>query len=96
MVSYALEKFSNGEKKSSLLLMPLIFDFADSEEKTHMERFDVKASTTMLGPKCPQLLGLHSVSGCDTNGYFFRKGEVNALRLLWNNDYTHVPQLLRY
>ena len=37
---------------------------------------DVRASTTMLGPKCSQLLGLHSVSGCDTNDYFFRKGKL--------------------
>ena len=32
---------------------------------------DVKASTTMVDPKCSQLLRLHSVSGCDTNGYLF-------------------------
>ena len=53
------------------------------------------ASTTMLGPKCSQLLGLHGVSGCDTNGYFFRKGNLNALRLSRKNDCPLLHSLLR-
>ena len=59
----------------------------------HGRVIDVKASTTMLDPKCPQLLRLHSVSGCDTNGYFFRKGNLIALRLLRNNDYPLLRSL---
>ena len=42
----------------------------------HGRVIDVKTSTTMLGPKCSQLLELHGVSGCDTNGYFCRKGDL--------------------
>ena len=56
---------------------------------------DVKASTTRLYPKCSQLLRLHSVSGCNTNGYFFRKGNLIALRLSRNNDYPLFHSLLR-
>ena len=55
---------------------------------------DVKASITMFDPKFSQLLRLHSVSGCDTNGYFFRKGNLIALRLLRNNDYPLLQLLL--
>ena len=60
----------------------------------HGRVIDVRASTTMLDPKCSQLLRLHSVSGCDTNGYFFRKGNLIALRLLRNNDYPLLHSLL--
>ena len=28
------------------------------------------------------------------NGYFFRKGKLNALRFLWDNDYPHLHSLL--
>ena len=60
----------------------------------HSRVIDVKASTTMLGPKCSQLLGLHDVSGCDTNGYFFRKSNLNALHLLRKNDCPLLHSLL--
>ena len=61
------------------------------KNRFHGRVIDVKASTTMLGPKCSQLLGLHGVSGCDTNGYIFRKGNLNALRLLRKkvHSFTH-------
>ena len=48
----------------------------------------------MFDPKCSQLLRLHSVLGCDTNGYFFRKGNLIALQLLRNNDYPLLHSLL--
>ena len=60
----------------------------------HCRVIDVKASTTMLDSKCSQLIRLHSVSGCDTNGYFFRKGNLIAPRLLRNNDYPLLHSLL--
>ena len=60
----------------------------------HGRVIDVKAFTIMLDPKCSQLLRLHSVSGCDTNGYFFCKGNLIALRLLRNNDYPLLHSLM--
>ena len=60
----------------------------------HGRVIDVKASTTMLGLKRFQLLGLHGVSGCDTNGYFFRKCNLNALRFLRKNDCPLLHSLL--
>ena len=60
----------------------------------HGRVIDVKASITMFDPKCSQLLRLHSVSGCDTNGYFFRKGNLIAVRLSRNNDYPLLHSLL--
>ena len=60
----------------------------------HGRVIDVKASITMFDPKCSQLLRLHSVSGCDTNGYFFRKANLIALRLSRNNDYPLLHSLL--
>ena len=107
MVSYALEKLSNGAKNvfvttddtDVLILLMYFIHKTKPTGNIYMKRFDgrvtdVKASTTMLGPKCSQLLGLHSVSGCDTNGYFFRKGKLNALRLLQNNDYPLLHSML--
>ena len=64
------------------------------EHHQHGRIIDVKASTIMLDPKCSQLLILHIVSGCDANGYFFRKGNLIALRLLRNNDYPLLHSLL--
>ena len=60
----------------------------------HGRAIDVKAFTIMLDPKCPQLLRLHSLSGCETNGYFFRKGNLIALRLLRSNDYPLLHSLM--
>ena len=63
-------------------------------KRFHGRVIAMNASTTMLGSKCSQLLGLHRVSGCDTNGYLFRKGNLNALRLLRKNDYPLLLSLL--
>ena len=87
-------------------ILILLMYFIEKKKTTghiYMNRFhgrviDVKASTTMLGPKCFQLLGLHGVSGCDTgcdtNGYFFRKCNLNALRFLRKNDCPLLHSLL--
>ena len=57
----------------------------------HGRAIDVKACTIMLDPKCSQFL---SVSGCETNGYFFRKGNLIVLRPLRNSDYPLLHSLM--
>ena len=82
MGSYALKKLSNVfVTTADTDVLILIMYFILKKETTgniHMKCFDgrvidVKASATILGPKGFQLLGLHSVSACDTSDYFFAK-----------------------
>ena len=40
---------------------------------------DINATCADLGPQCLQLLGMHSISGCDTTSYLYAKGKFSAL-----------------
>ncbi len=58
--------------------------------KVQMKRCDgtvlnINATCANLGPKCLQLLGMHSLSGCDTTSYPYGKGKITALTLSFPN-----------
>ena len=51
----------------------------------HMERWNgvvINATCLLLGSKCLQLPGMHTISGCDTVSYPFNKGKISALNIL--------------
>ena len=52
-------------------------------EKWNGDVLDVTKTIEQLGPrKCSQLLGLHTLSGCDTVSYQLGKGKKSAVKLL--------------
>ena len=52
-------------------------------EKWNGDVLDVNETVKQLGSrKCSQLLGVHSLSGCDTVSYPFGKGKQSTLKLL--------------
>ena len=52
-------------------------------EKRNGDVRDVNKTIEQLGlRKCSQLLGLHALSGCDTESYPFVNGKKSAIKLL--------------
>ena len=63
-------------------------------EKWNEDVLDINETVRRLGPsKCSQLLGIHSLSGCDTVSYPFGKEKLSALRLL-ERDLPGLDQVL--
>ena len=55
---------------------------------------DINATSTELGPKCLQLMGMHVLSGCETVSYPFNKGKISALNTLQAGDFPGLYQVL--
>ena len=69
--------------------------FIKYQSKTRTEYFDINKAAKALGiGKCSCLLGLHSVTGCDTVSCFAGKGKVSALRLLNEEKHRNTLQSL--
>ena len=53
--------------------------------KLQMERWDrtVNATCMDLGPKCLQLLGMHTLSGCDITSYPYKYPACSRLPMCW-------------
>ena len=63
-------------------------------EKWNGDVLDINVTVHWLGlRKCSQLLGIHALSGCDTESYSFGKGTKAALKLL-EIDITGLDQVL--
>ena len=63
-------------------------------DKWNGDVLDVNETVKRLGPrKCSQLLGVHSLSGCDTVLYPFGKRKQSALKLL-EMDIPGLDQVL--
>ena len=43
----------------------------------------------------PQLLGMHSVTGCDTVSYPFKKGKLSALSKLQQGEFPELYSVVR-
>ena len=66
-----------------------------------MERWDgtvldINQTCTKLGSKCPQLLGMHALTGCDTTSFPFNKGKVSALSVLDAGDFPGEEDAMRW
>ena len=63
-------------------------------EKWNGDVLDINKTVQQLGPRrCSQLLGVHTLSGCDTVSYPFGKGKQSALKLL-ETDMPGLDQVL--
>ena len=49
---------------------------------------NINESSSLLGAKSLQLLGMHALSGCDTVSYPFGQGKVTALKVLKSADHS--------
>ena len=47
---------------------------------------DINATATELGPKCMQLLAVHTLTGCDTVNFPYDKGKCSAVSTLLNHQ----------
>ena len=55
---------------------------------------DINATCADLGPQCLQLLGKHSISGCDTTSYLYAKGKFSALKTMLDGDFSGLDDVL--
>ena len=60
--------------------------------KLQMERWDrtvlyINATSVDIGPKWVQLIGMHTLSGCDTISHQYDKGKISALNTLLAQDF---------
>ena len=55
---------------------------------------DINATCLLLGSKCPQLPGMHAISGCDTVSYPFNKGKISDLNILKAEEFTALYEVL--
>ena len=55
---------------------------------------DINATCADLGPQCLQLLGMHSISGCDTTSYRYAKGKFSALKTMLDGDFPGLDDVL--
>jgi hypothetical protein len=55
---------------------------------------DINATCTDLGPKCLQLLGIHTLSGCGTTSYPYAKGKISALNTLLAGNFPGLADVL--
>ena len=55
---------------------------------------DINATCADLGPQCLQLLGMHSISGCDTTSYIYAKGKFSALKTMLDGDFPGLDDVL--
>ena len=100
MLSYVLKAAENGKRVVRVLsddtdmfvLLVYWVYWADLELlcKLQMQRWDrtvlcINATCVDIGPKCLQLLGMHTLSGCDTTSY--GKGKISALNTLLAQDF---------
>ena len=66
-----------------------------------MERWDgtvldINQTCTKLGSKCPQLLGMHALTGCDTTSFPFNKGKESALSVLDAGGFPGEEDAMRW
>ena len=45
------------------------------------EIININETSKELGPNCLQLLGMHSLTGCDNVSYPFSKGKISAINI---------------
>ena len=53
----------------------------------------INESSSLLGAKSFQLLGMHALSGCDTMSYSFGHGKATALKVLKSADHSGLYTL---
>ena len=56
--------------------------------------WDINATFNQLGFNCLQLLGMHCLTGSDTNSYPYSKSEVSAKKTLATGDFTGLYSVL--
>lgn len=56
-----------------------------SDGKRQESLFHIPRQKTALGKSCDVILFVHAVTGCDTTSSLYKKGKLNALKLLKNN-----------
>ena len=107
MICYFLEASSSGEDVIRVLsdgtdvfvlLVYWVFR-AQLRCKVQMERWngtilDINATCMELGPKCPQLLGMHVLSGCDSTSYLYGKGKISARNTLLSGNYPGLSEIV--
>ena len=58
------------------------------------EIININETCKKLGPKCLQLLGMHSLTGCDNVSYPFSKGKISALNILLSGNFPALDEIL--
>ena len=57
-----------------------------SMNKYNGQFIDINATVSKYGDKCSNILATHSLSGCDSVSYPYRKGKTTALNMMLNSD----------
>ena len=106
MISYVLQAANNGKDVIRVLsddtdVFVLVYWVykAEMQCKVQMQRWDgtmldINATCADIGPKCLQLLGMHSLSGWDTTSYLFGKGKISALQTMLAGDLQGLADVL--
>ena len=55
---------------------------------------DINATCSELGPQCLQLLGMHTLSGCDTTSNPYSKGKARALNTLLSGNFPGLADIV--
>ena len=55
---------------------------------------DINATCSELGPQCLQLLGMHTLSGCDTTSYPYSNGRARALNTLLSGNFPGLADIV--
>ena len=57
-----------------------------SMKKYNGQFIDINATLSKYGDKCSNILATHSLSGCDSVSYPYRKGKTTAFNMMLNFD----------
>ena len=58
------------------------------------EIININETSKKLGPKCLQLLGMHSLTCCDNVSYPFSKGKISVLNILLSGNFPALNEIL--